>query len=118
MKKKIIKWIIFILILFAIVFVGIKIFNYIKPMLVTGKIVEIDGTIEEVKDDYILIIDKNNIKYKCFINENTYYPNGYAPLKGDNVIAIYDYDEKILEENESLDIKEVIIKRIYKNKKT
>jgi hypothetical protein len=116
MKKKIIKYTILLIGLIVAIFVGSNIYNYLKPMIVTGKIVEIEGKIEEVNSNYILIIDKDNFKYECSINKNTYYPNNYVPTVGDNVVAIYDYDEKIIKKNESLEIKKVIIKRIYKQK--
>ena len=116
MGKKIFKWFILLLVLIGIIFAIILAYNYIKPMLVTGKIVELEGEIKLIDDDYILIIDKDNNKYKCYLAETIYYQNGYIPTLKDKVVAIYDYDETVIEKNKLLEVKEVTIKRIYKER--
>lgn len=91
-------------------------FIYIKPMLVTGKIVELEGTVTEVKSSYLMVKDDNNDIYKCHISSGTNFINDYKAKTGDSITVIYNYNEHLIESNEKKDEKSVDARRVYKNK--
>ena len=111
--KKIHGGILGIIIVLLTIFMGIWI--YVKPMLVSGKIVELSGKVLKYnKSSEVLQAEDGT--YNCKIKSDTYFVNNYEIKVGDDVVVIYNYDENVISKNNDSDKKTVEARRIYKEK--
>lgn len=111
--KKIHGVILGIIILLLTIFIGIWI--YVKPMIVSGKIVELSGKVLKYNKSSV-VLQAEDGTYNCKIKSDTYFVNNYKIKVGDNVVVIYNYDEKVISKNDNSNEKHVEARRIYKEK--
>lgn len=111
--KKIHGVILGIIILLLTIFIGIWI--YVKPMIVSGKIVELSGKVLKYNKSSV-VLQAEDGTYNCKIKSDTYFVNNYKVKVGDNVVVIYNYDEKVISKNDNSNEKHVEARRIYKEK--
>ena len=111
--KKIHGVILGIIIILLTIFMGIWI--YVKPMLVSGKIVELSGKVLKYNKSSV-VLQAEDGTYNCKIKSDTYFVNNYEIKVGDDVVVIYNYDENVIFKNNDSDKKTVEARRIYKEK--
>lgn len=111
--KKIHGVILGIIIVLLTIFMGI--WFYVKPMLVSGKIVELSGEVLKYNKSSV-VLQAEDGTYNCKIKPDTYFVNNYKVKVGDNVVVIYNYDEKVISKNDNSNEKHVEARRIYKEK--
>lgn len=111
--KKIHGVILGIIIVLLTIFIGIWI--YVKPMIVSGKIVELSGKVLKYNKSSV-VLQAEDGTYNCKIKSDTYFVNNYKVKVGDNVVVIYNYDEKVISKNDNSNEKHVEARRIYKEK--
>ena len=111
--KKIYGGILGIIIVLLTIFMGIWI--YVKPMLVSGKIVELSGKVLKYNKSSV-VLQAEDGTYNCKIKSDTYFVNNYKIKVGDDVVVIYNYDEKVISKNDNSNEKHVEARRIYKEK--
>lgn len=111
--KKIHGVILGIIIVLLTIFIGIWI--YVKPMIVSGKIVELSGKVLKYNKSSV-VLQAEDGTYNCKIKSDTYFVNNYKIKVGDDVVVIYNYDEKVISKNDNSNEKHVEARRIYKEK--
>ena len=63
-----------------------------------------------------VVLQAEDGTYNCKIKSDTYFVNNYKVKVGDNVVVIYNYDEKVISKNDNSNEKHVEARRIYKEK--